>query len=402
MRNPLWRFLAGATLSFYGDWLTTVAIVVLVVRVTGSEAAPAAYMLARVLPRIVGAGPGGAIADRFGGSRVVAVFSLLQGVLTAAIIPAEHAGSTIGVFAAVVAAQLCNGVSRSAVGTVLPSVVLSSGLPRANALYNTGLASSLFVAPALASPLLAWRGPDLLLALDVGTFFVAALFMLSLPVRVGMSAQRPIRDAFAGLRIVANDPTLRALAGTYLADAIAVTVGGSVLVLAAEERFGGDSVVGLLYAAVGLGDILGAAVCFARGRPPKGTRIVVLGWGMAAIVSLALLSLTHSLALAVLPLIANGFCEITYQTWGPADMQRRVRPEVLGRVNGVIVLAQSLGMVLGALAAIILVPLVHWDRALYISCCLSLVVLLLVIATGPSRSRATPRRALTTDRQQQP
>jgi hypothetical protein len=55
----------------------------------------------------------------------------------------------------------------------------------------------------------------------------------------------------------------------------------------------------------------------------------------------------------------------------------------------VIVLAQSMGMVIGAVGSLILVPIVHWDRALYIACCTALVVLFAGVVTGRSRSVST-------------
>jgi MFS family permease len=387
LRDPFRRFLAGATLSLYGDWLTTVAMVVLVLRVTGSTAAPAGYMLARVLPRVVGASPGGNLADRFGGARVVAICSMLQGILTATIILAEHGNAAWGVFLAVALAQLVNGVARSAMGTIIPTVVLGEGIQRANAMYNFALASSLVLGPAIGAPFLAWKGPDLLLWIDVATFAVASLLMATLPTRAASSARRLFAGALPGLRLVRDDPTLRAMAFAYLADAIAVTAAGSVLVLAAEERLGGDGVVGLLYAAVGVGDIIGALIGLRR-KPPVSVRFSVSTTAITGILALAVFVICHNFWLAILPLILNGTAEVCFQTWGPADMQRRVNVSVLGRVNAVIVLAQSTGMVIGAVGSLILVPLVHWDRALYIACCVALVVLFAGVVTGRSREAA--------------
>ena len=62
----------AAGTSVYGDWLTTVALLVLLFRLTHSPFGPALYMLARVAPRLVGPFPGGALADRFGPARIAA------------------------------------------------------------------------------------------------------------------------------------------------------------------------------------------------------------------------------------------------------------------------------------------------------------------------------------------
>jgi hypothetical protein len=57
-------FVAAATVSEYGDFLTTVALMVALFQFTGSAAAPAGYMVARLVPRVLGPMPGGRLADR--------------------------------------------------------------------------------------------------------------------------------------------------------------------------------------------------------------------------------------------------------------------------------------------------------------------------------------------------
>lgn len=385
MRDPLRRFLVGAILSMYGDWLTTVALVVLLVRVTGSSAAPAGYMLARVIPRIVGAGPGGALADRFGAARVAAAAATIQGLLTAAVIPAEHAGSAAAVYAAVVLAQVVAGVSRAATGAVVPFVAPPSRVGHANALYNIGVASATMIAPAIGSPLLALRGPDLLLAADVGTFAIAACLMLTLPVGVTAPTASVLRGARSGAEIAWRDPVVRALGSAYLGEAIVVTLAGSVLVLAAHDRFGGAANVGYLYAAVGIGDALGGFLTLRR-PPPRSARSAVVGLALVAILGIAAFLLAFHLWVAILTLAINGIAETAYISWGSTVMQQRVDRSVLGRVNGALVLVTSVGMAIGALLALGLVPTIGWPRALFVGCCLGVAVLGLATFLGPGEA----------------
>ena len=77
LRYPF--FLAAALISFAGDWLTTVAVGVLLFQITGSVAAPALFVLVRTAPRIVGPLAGGALADRFPPLRAHALVPILRG-----------------------------------------------------------------------------------------------------------------------------------------------------------------------------------------------------------------------------------------------------------------------------------------------------------------------------------
>jgi MFS family permease len=368
-------------------------MVVLVLRVTGSSAAPAGYMLARVLPRILGASPGGALADRFTGARVVAVCSVFQGLLTVGIISAGRAGVAWAIFTAVAVGQLLNGVSKAAFGAILPTIVTAARIPRANALYQIVSASSLVVAPALGAPLLVLSGPELLLAIDAVSFLGAAILMLTLPLRSTSRTANPLEGATVGLRLVLADPALRALAAAYLAESIAVTVAGSVLVLAAADRLGGTSVVGLLYAAVGVGDLIGGAVAL-RLRPRIGGRLVTVTFALLGILGVALFTITHSLVLAMLPLLLNGIGETSYITYGAIDMQTRVSVRLLGRVNAVFVSAQFTGMILGAVLALILVPLTSWPTALFTACCAAIAILAVGVIGLPYRRPTAQAQAL--------
>src|SRR5207245_9800607 len=89
-RNSASRVLLGAGISFYGDWLTTVALVVLLYRVTGSATGPALYILVRVAPRVLGPTPGGVHADRAGPVRIAVWCASLQAVLTGSIAVFAH------------------------------------------------------------------------------------------------------------------------------------------------------------------------------------------------------------------------------------------------------------------------------------------------------------------------
>lgn len=376
MRNSLRRFLTASTISLYGDWLTTVALVVIVVRVTGVAAAPAGYMLARVAPRVVGAGAGGALADRFRPHRVLGLCSLLQAALVGGVLLSERAGNAWGIYAAVAIGSLVNGASRAAFGAVMPGIVEAERLGRANALYFIGFSSAQVVAPAIGAALLAWSGPDLLLVLDMVSFLVAAPLVLSLPWLPGeATAPSGMWDATVeGLRTVRRDRVLTTLAAAHFSEGMVATAASSVLVLAAAERFGGDSRVGILYAAVGLGTIVAGFIAL-RAQPRPVSRAVIAVPAVISVVAISSFSVARPLGLALVPLFVDGLGGTLFETWGATEMQGRVDRNVLGSVSGAIVLTLFSGMMAGATAALVLVPLIHWDHALFWSCCLALGVL---------------------------
>ncbi len=380
------RFFAAATLSYYGDWFTTVALVVLLYRLSG-PAAPAGYMLARVLPRLFSSGMGGVLADRFQPQQVVATCAVLQGLLTISIVPSAHMHAVWAVYGAVVLAQFAGGGARPALGALVPRVAPPQRLQRANALHSLGFSSSVAVGPALAAPLLLATGTDTLLVIDAATFAIAAILMVTLGIDSSRRAwSAPPRGLTVGLRAVWHDPTIRVLAAAWACSALAVTAASSVLVLVAKS-FGDEAKVGYLYAAVGGGSVL-LGVLVLRVRPRFASRDILVGLTLLEVICLALITLHGPMWAVLLPLAASGGAGVVWQTWGTTDLQLRCHPAFLGRVNAVMVVASSAGMLIGAVLAVALVPWAGWERTLFVACCLSLAVLAAGVVLGPQRRAA--------------
>jgi predicted MFS family arabinose efflux permease len=362
-------------------------VVVLLLELTRSSAAPAAYMLARVVPRLAGAAVGGELADRLRPQRVAALLAALQGALMASIIPAAQHRLVWPIYVAVALSQLLGAVGRPSLMALVPRLVAEGGLIRANALVSAAVSSSVVVAPALSVPLLQiFHSPLALIAIDVASFAVSALLLASLRVAGGSSSPAAFSGAAAGLRVVWRDGHLRALAGAYLGGAAAVTTASAVLVIAAADRFGGDDRVGALYAGVGVGSVLASGFALMR-RSTHVLRSSLIAGGLAEIVLLSVLTICPNLVTAVVVLAASGAAGILYEVWGASELQRRAASEVLGRASAAVVAAQYTGMLLGAVAAAVLVPLMGWDHALFAVCCASVAVVA-AAATGPLVERA--------------
>lgn len=381
----------AATISVYGDQLTTVALLVLLYRVTGSIQAPAVYLLAKQVPRILGGFAGGDLADRFTPQRVVALCSLLQGAAVGGIVLAGHRGSAATIYGLVMVGQLGAGMARAAMGAVMPRVVPADDLPRANALYQLSQNTAYVGAPLLGAPLLAWRGPDPLLLLDVGTFLIAAAIMLALPTTVEAPVQLRRPGPLDGVKRVASEPLLRILALTQLAEGLVVNVAASVFVLLANERLGGDGSVALLYLFVGVGDAIGGLFAL-RVRPKHVNVLVVLVPGLVSVGSIAFLAFAHHLWSAALPLIFCGAGAVVFQTWGMAEAQRVTSRDVMGRVSAVLYLAQAVGLTIGAAVQIVVLGVTRWDIALPIISTTAAALLAVAAAVGWRTSRSSALR----------
>jgi predicted MFS family arabinose efflux permease len=392
-RGPVVKFFASVFLSLYGDWLTTVALVVLLFELTGTPAGPAGYLLARVAPRVIGPWIGGSIADRLSPRRVMIVASLIQGVLTASLVIADRAHSVWALYAAVAFAQFVGSLARPSQGALLPTLVSAVRLTQANALYGTFFSSSIFVAPAIGALLLVHTGPDVLFLIDAGTFVVAAMLMMTLPSRGSAASLASARGAAlpnpSTFALAARDPVIRLVAASNFAMGVTVTVAQAFLVVAARDRFGSDATVGIMYSAVGVGGIVGGLLAL-RWRPPR------LRIGLVIFTS-AIINVTAFAAFAAVTgrfaglalLAAASVASSGFDVWGITEIQRRAPPRYAGRFNAIPWAAAYAGMLAGAVWALVTSSLFHWDLALELACLAMAILVGAVGITGHSDPVAT-------------
>ena len=353
------RLLIAAGVSMYGDWLTVVALAVLLFDVTHQPEAPALYILARFAPRVLGPALGGALTDRLGPSRVAGWSALGQCVLTTAIVIFANTGTIWAILVAVACAGFLGSLAQPAYSAAIPRVTSASRLLRVNAIYSGLYESSVLVSPVIGALVLPFVQPQVLVAADAASFVLAGMLVLSLHVGPAPGVAASTSDRSSATAIVARDPMVRSLAGAFFCSAAAITALQAVLVVAAAERFGQATDVGWLYAAVGAGGVIGSAVLLRWTPRTIGARGIALGF-LVEIIPLGLFALVGGLAPALALLFVSTAAAALYETRGQTAVQQRVPVELLGRVNGVLRFLSYLGMLLGAVAAVVLVEPLGW------------------------------------------
>lgn len=376
--------LVAAGASFYGDWLTTVALVVLLFRATHSPIGPAIYMIARVAPRLIGPFPGGALADRYGPARIAAGCAVVQGVVTASIVLFAERQVVWPIFVAVACAQLFSSAAQPSYGALVPRVTDAAGFGRIQGIYAALNSSSLLISPAIGALVLPFVAPEILIAVDAATFFFAGALVATLA-SVGNDKSeltRSTRRMSAGIPIVLRDPMLRYLAAAYIASAATVTALQAVLVVAAAQRFGHDTAVGWLYAAIGAGSLLGTLPVI-RKTPERVGQKPIIAFTLLELAPLAAFVFVTSFPLALALLFGSAVGATLYETRGAIGLQQRVPRELLGRTTAVVRFAAYLGMLFGAIAAVSLVQPLGWEATVLIVCAVG-ATLLFVTAVSES------------------
>src|ERR687893_573341 len=200
------RLWIGQGTSFVGDAVSMVALVVLVVQITGSASAVGGALVARLLPTI--ASPlAGVLADRLDRRFVLVTSDLARAVLVLGLVFARDLAT---IYVLVFFMGLARTIFNPTVRAAFPSVVGGGDLTRANALISGTFSTSIMVGPALGGLLVAIVGVDAAFAVDATTYLVSAVLLsrlhLPLPRRENgeegfMRAFRSGLDYLRGARV---------------------------------------------------------------------------------------------------------------------------------------------------------------------------------------------------------
>src|SRR5829696_2600568 len=170
------RLAAGLLLSRTGDQLTTIALLWLVLDLTGSGAAVGLVLLCAGLPPVVTGPLLGRVLDRWSPRQVMVADNLLRAALVGAI-PALHWLGRLDLpllYGLSVAAGALIPATDVGVRVVLPRLVDEDELEHANALLSIGDQVSALVGPACGGLLVGLVGAPPVLLLDAVSFLAMA------------------------------------------------------------------------------------------------------------------------------------------------------------------------------------------------------------------------------------
>jgi len=302
----------GQLISMLGTQLTVVAIPFQVYRMTHSSLQVGTISLAQLFPFIAGALVAGPLGDSLDRRRIM-LWSAVALCLTSAALALNASVSHPSLLALYLVSSLAaavNGFSNTARMASVPGLVERRHIPAAAAMMQVTFQVGSVVGPAL-SGLLLGLGLPLVFGIDAGTFVVAILataMMLPIPGAEGPSLS-PWESVKEGMRFLRGH---QALQGVYIIDVNAMVFGmpRALFPAMAGSVFGGGTItLGFLYAAPGIGALIGAVttgwVAHLK-RQGWGVVLAVVAWGAA----IAVFGLVHTLWVALLMLAIAGWADV--------------------------------------------------------------------------------------------
>lgn len=388
--------------SITGQWSYTIALSVYAYR-HGGAAGVALVAVVRTVPAAAVSPFTSILGDRLSRARVMLGADLGRAALIgAAAAVALLGGPAAAVYALAAFASMTATAFHPAQAALLPALARSpEELTAANVSSSTIDSVGSFAGPAIGGLVLAASSAGVAFAVTAATFLWSALLVSRLRVEEQAApAPGPERasartEALAGFRTIAREPKLRLIVGLYAAQTIVAGAASVLVVVIAFDLLGlGNSAVGYLNSASGVGGVIGAVVALAlvgRRKIAGDFGLGIVLWGLP----LLLIGIWPSPVLALAMLGVLGLGNTIVDVAALTLLQRSVSDEVLSRVFGVMQSLLVATMGLGAIAAPLLVAWLGARAALVITGAF-LPVLALVLWT---RLAAIDRAAAVPDRQ---
>jgi MFS family permease len=328
-------FFIGQTISNTGNWLTNVAMTLLVLKLTDSGVGIGLLAACQYGPILLLSAWAGAIADRSDKRRFLFVtqgLEMVQSIGLAILAFAPHPP-----LAGLYALAICGGIllafdnplRRSFVTEMVPS----SDIPNAVVLYSTIVNTSRIFGPALAGVLVTTLGYGWGFTLDAASYLavILCLFMMR-PDELYRAPRKPrVKGAVReGLNYVLSAPVLWIPFAMLAAISIlAYNFTVTLPLFVTDALHGSERVFTLLYSVFSLGAVVCALVVANRGL--VAIRHIIRGAGALGI-TLLLLAGVPGVGIAFPVVFLVGVAGILYMTSTTAIVQVEARPEMHGRV----------------------------------------------------------------------
>ena len=389
-------YFAGQLISTTGTWMQSIAQAWLVLQITGSGVALGVTVALQFTPVLLVGAWGGLVADRVDKRRLLVGTQAAAGVL-ALLLGAVTALGVVQlwmIFALALGLGAVNAVDNPARRAFVVEMVGTEHVSNAVSLSSAMFMAARVIGPAIAGLVIACVGVSWCFFANGVSYSAAVLAFMAMreneffavepvPKRKGQ-----LRE---GLRYAWSTPALRlVLVLTAVIGTLAFNF-QVVLPLLAKETFSGDAeTLGVLYAFMSIGSVIGALV---SAHEAQATQRFVLGAALAFGAALLVAAFAPTLGLEILVLVPVGAAGIAFTAMANGVLQTECAPEMRGRVAALFTVAFLGSTPIGG-------PIIGWisqqlgPRAgLWVGGAATLAVTVAAIA-GIRRHRELPRRVL--------
>ena len=283
--NQIFRNLwFGQVVSELGDWLNSIAIYALILKLSNSGMAMAGAMMAKLLPIVLISPIAGIVADRIDRKVVMISSDLLRCVVVLGFLFVEDQSTLWFIYTLVIIEISLSGFFEPARSAIIPSLVSKEHLVTANALSGATWSVMLAFGAALGGVIVSLFGIRIAFIIDACTFLISAWFIAKIPSKIKPAKKPEKKNGFQELadamHLLIKKPMILIL--SLLKSGLAVTGGIMTLIpLMASQVVSKPAMlslgIGILYSSRGLGAAVGPLLV----KRLFGETTTVLNWSIA-------------------------------------------------------------------------------------------------------------------------
>ncbi len=393
LRHPNYRlWFAGQSISLIGTWMQSVAQQWVVYEMTGSKFLLGAVAFAGSLPTFLLMLPSGVLADRVP-RRSILLYTQTASMILAFLLMTLLAAGHLEVWHVFVMAGLLgvvNSVDAPARQAFTIEIIEErDDLPNAIALNATMFNLARVIGPAAAGLILATWGAVWCFGVNGASFLavLAGLLLMRVPPAVPYPSEEPGLQIREGVRYTFGHPVILPLILlTIVSGVFAFSYATLLPAFAVEVLHQGETALGLLNAAVGVGAVLGSLFMASRAHLEKRAGRLMLGTLLFPL-SLVFFAFSTSMTISLALLVAAGFGVVVQNTSINSIIQTLVDDNLRGRIISIYLLAFFGSVPIGALQAGIVAQLLGPVTGLALSAALGLMLAVGIYAARPSLRR---------------
>ncbi|MGY0502325.1 MFS transporter [Nocardia sp. FBN12] len=353
------RLWLSGVVSISGAQLTVIAVPLQVYAMTGSSAYVGLVGVFTLAPLVIFGLWGGALADVVDRRKLLVGSSFGMLLATSLLFTQAflHLNNIWLLFGILVLQQACIAINQSTRNAIFPRILPAQHIAAANTLEMTVIQIGGIVGSVLAGVTIAFGGSALAYLLDSAAMLVAVWAAYRLPALPpsGNVTRSGVREIWFGLVYVSSHRLIMAM---FVIDLVAMVAGlpRALFPEMTEKSFAagaadGELIVGLLFAAMAIGSVLGGVFSGWVPRVRRHGVAVVVGvviWGLG-ITGFGLSALLGSggLVLAIFFLAIAGVGDLISVIFRSTMIQQIATDDIRGRLQGLFTVAVAGGQRLG-------------------------------------------------------
>jgi len=329
-------YFAGLAISQVGSWVQLVSLPWLVLHLTHDGAMLGITYALQFLPILLLGAWAGVVADRYDKRRLLLLTTSLLGLCALALGILTLLG-VVTMWSILVLALLLGTVAAFDNPTrrsFVPELVELQEVTNATSLNNAVFTAARIVGPSIAGILIATVGIGWCFVVNAASFVAVIVALQSMSpeaIRAPIPIPRARGQLRAGIRYAWEEPLVRlAIVMTFVVGVLAFNYQVVLPLLAKRTFHAGPTAYALMFAATGIGSLIGALLSAHRARTSgRWMAVSAIAFG----VTMGIATVAPTLGLEYLVLVPMGCAGMVFFSMANAAVQERSQPAVRGRVT---------------------------------------------------------------------